>query len=207
MVNDSTIKNAVAKGATGVTGGGGGAGLGGGLFVGPTGAVVTLDSVNFIQDSASGGAGGSGAGGHLGGTGGFGGFVQLGNTGSLSTKTRAGAGGRGSPGGNGGTGGLGGQGGGVTGGKAGGFGQGGGGGTGGGGGGGSGRQVSGLRISAMAVAVALPDTAGSAPMGLQARPAAPAGSGPGTVAPVARATTAFKGTPVRQARQASAASS
>ena len=70
-----TIKDAVAAGGTGgagVAGGGGGAGLGGGLFVGQ-GADVQLQSVNFVSDSAVGGAGGASAGQGYGGGGGLGG--------------------------------------------------------------------------------------------------------------------------------------
>jgi hypothetical protein len=83
-VQNLTIANAVAQGgAGGLGGGGGGAGLGGGLFIAgsstaTTGGIVTLSAVNFVNDSAIGGAGGQsgpnggdgGGGGGLGGAGG-----------------------------------------------------------------------------------------------------------------------------------------
>ena len=91
-VTDLTLSDMRALGGSGASGGGGGAGLGGGLFVAgarPAGGVgaahdpgqavvpiVTLDNVNFSNDSATGGAGGTGrfgGGGGLGGNGGAGG--------------------------------------------------------------------------------------------------------------------------------------
>jgi hypothetical protein len=119
VVQNLTIKNAVAQGGAGAVeggGGGGGAGLGGGLFVaGPTqgagGANVTIDNVAFSNDSAIGGAGGSGfyndltyrllpwdsgAGGGLGGNGGGhdnydgGGGVGIGATGFGQAATSSG---------------------------------------------------------------------------------------------------------------------
>ena len=86
-ISDLTIKDAVAvggSGGVGAAGGGGGAGLGGGLFVGQT-ANVSLQQVNFVSDSATGGAGGAASGegyaggGGLGGAGGAGGVVPNGN--------------------------------------------------------------------------------------------------------------------------------
>ena len=81
-IQDLTIENAHAvggKGGDGGQGGGGGAGLGGGLFVG-AGATVSLQTVAFQSDAATGGAGGNGSqlnenaggGGGLGGAGGNG---------------------------------------------------------------------------------------------------------------------------------------
>ncbi len=110
-VTDLTLSDMRALGGSGASGGGGGAGLGGGLFVAgarPAGGVgaahdpgqavvpiVTLDNVNFSNDSATGGAGGTGrfgGGGGLGGNGGAGGTVGRGGGGIGS----GGAGGSGS---------------------------------------------------------------------------------------------------------------
>ena len=65
-IADLTIEDTVTQGGDGEKSGGGGAGLGGGLFVGPT-ATVTLTDVNFQSDSAVGGDGGAGGGGGAGG--------------------------------------------------------------------------------------------------------------------------------------------
>ena len=100
-VQNLTIQNMSAVGGAGGggdtgsgLGGGGGAGLGGGLFVtgsgdGVGGANVTLDNVNFVDDSAMGGAGGGGGGGRTGGGGGGG----LGGAGGIGSSTGGGGGG------------------------------------------------------------------------------------------------------------------
>jgi hypothetical protein len=115
-VEDLTIEDAKAKGATGTAGGGGGAGLGGGLFVGAT-AHVALTNVSFSSDSATGGAGGAastgsavtvnGASGSAGSSGSEGGFNAK-NGGTGGQGGTGGAGGAGSAGGVGGQGGTGG---------------------------------------------------------------------------------------------------
>ena len=58
-IQDLTIEDAIAKGGAGSEDSGGGAGLGGGLFVGPT-ASVALSNVSFRTDTAKGGTGGPG---------------------------------------------------------------------------------------------------------------------------------------------------
>src|SRR5262249_30474793 len=135
-IENLTIENARAPGATRFSGGGGGAGLGGGLFVGSS-AAVTLAGVRFEGDVASGGESVPGSTpntGGFGGSGGFGGGAG-GNAGAGGSTTgtggSAGVGGFGGffDGSNGAAGGAGG---------AGGFGSGGGGGGGGGGGAGGG---------------------------------------------------------------------
>ncbi len=124
-----TIANAVALGAAGTTsGGGGGAGLGGGLFVGGA-ATVTLDTVAFTGDSATGGHGGAGSATSTGDGGAGGAGVGPGSLGAGGAGGAAGVGAQ--PG-------FGGGGGGGLAGAAGGFGGGTGGGLGGGGGGGLG---------------------------------------------------------------------
>jgi hypothetical protein len=60
-IESLTVEDTIAQGGTGTLSGGGGAGLGGGLFVGPT-ATVALQGVTFTGDSASGGKGGAGGG-------------------------------------------------------------------------------------------------------------------------------------------------
>jgi hypothetical protein len=72
-IEDLTIQDAKAiggAGGSGAEGGGGGAGLGGGLFVAAA-AAVTLNSVDFNSDSATGGAGGNALGPSRGGGGGL----------------------------------------------------------------------------------------------------------------------------------------
>jgi hypothetical protein len=155
---DLTLSDMRALGGAGASGGGGGAGLGGGLFVAGSSPsdpgqavvpVVTLDNVNFSNDSATGGAGGAGSnggGGGLGGnasgggggigSGGAGGSGNAGHAGIVVGAPGGGSGG-GKSGGGGGAGGTAGGGGGVAGGNIASFGSyGGGGGFGGGGGGG-----------------------------------------------------------------------
>ena len=65
-IADLTIEDTVTRGGDGEKSGGGGAGMGGGLFVGPT-ATVMLTGVTFQTDSAIGGNGGAGGGGGVGG--------------------------------------------------------------------------------------------------------------------------------------------
>jgi collagen type I/II/III/V/XI/XXIV/XXVII alpha len=130
-IADLTIEDTLAKGGAGSNDGGGGAGLGGGLFVGPT-ASVTLSNVAFTGDAAQGGAGGAGgtrgggAGGHsslivppIGDTGAAGALGEPGET-APTNGADGSAGGPGEPGeagdfggagGRGGTGGAGGHGG------------------------------------------------------------------------------------------------
>lgn len=89
-IADLTLEDTVAKGGTGTTSGGGGAGLGGGLFVGPT-AAVTLSNVAFTGDAAQGGAGGPG-GTRGGGAGGHSSLVvpPIGDTGAAGAAGEAG---------------------------------------------------------------------------------------------------------------------
>jgi Hint domain len=96
ILNMSAVGGAGGGGDTGSgLGGGGGAGLGGGLFVAGTnqglasGGNVTLDNVNFINDSATGGAGGAGGPERIGGGGGGG----LGGAGGIGSSTGGGGGG------------------------------------------------------------------------------------------------------------------
>jgi hypothetical protein len=97
-IDDLTIQNAVAAGGAGGAGtfaGGGGAGLGGGLFV-AAGASVSLSNVNFLSDSAIGGAGGAagtgyGGGGGLGGAGGAGVGGYAGGGGGIGQSATGGA--------------------------------------------------------------------------------------------------------------------
>lgn len=65
-ISDLTIEDTVALGGDGEQSGGGGAGLGGGLFVGPS-ATVAVSNVSFVGDAATGGTGGHGGGGGHGG--------------------------------------------------------------------------------------------------------------------------------------------
>jgi hypothetical protein len=107
-IENLTIKNAKAVGGAGgsaFVAGGGGAGLGGGLLVAGSGdpdqavvPVVTLLSVGFIGDSATGGAGGAGGGsagdgggGGLGGNGGSGSGGNGGGGGGVGTTALGGA--------------------------------------------------------------------------------------------------------------------
>ena len=101
-IEDLTIENAKALGATGATGAGGAGGLGGGLFVGAT-AHVAITNVSFSGDSATGGAGGAGSTPQTSPTGGSSG--RSGSSGSVGQHAD------GSNGGSGGVGGFGGQGG------------------------------------------------------------------------------------------------
>ncbi|MGO8740102.1 Hint domain-containing protein [Rhodoblastus sp.] len=119
-IESLTIEDTVAAGGAGSKSGGGGAGLGGGLFVGPT-AKVTLDNVLFQSDEAKGGNAGDGGGGGAGGnsslliapTGAPGGDGAKGADGASGTlgPSAGGAGSNGSPGGPGGIGRAGGAGG------------------------------------------------------------------------------------------------
>ncbi len=126
-VTDLTLSDMRALGGAGASGGGGGAGLGGGLFVAGSSPsdpgqavvpVVTLDNVNFSNDSATGGAGGAGSnggGGGLGGnanrggggigSGGAGGSGNAGHAGIVAGAPGGGSGGGNSGGGGGGYGG------------------------------------------------------------------------------------------------------
>jgi glycosyltransferase involved in cell wall biosynthesis len=65
-IADLTIEDTVAQGGNATKSGGGGAGLGGGLFVGPS-ASVGISNVSFKTDAAKGGNGGTGGGGGAGG--------------------------------------------------------------------------------------------------------------------------------------------
>ena len=94
-VESLTIAHAHAVGGAGVSGGGGGAGLGGGLFVAAS-ADVTLNSVTFTADAATGGAAGVGFGDISHGGGGGGGLGgEGGSTGSGYSGLYGGGGGLG----------------------------------------------------------------------------------------------------------------
>ncbi len=89
-IENLTIQNALAvggAGGNGLFGGGGGAGLGGGIFV-ASAATLTLSAVNFLADSAVGGAGGVDIKGKFGGGGG-----GMGGAGGSTDGTKYGGGG------------------------------------------------------------------------------------------------------------------
>lgn len=103
-IENLAINDAAAVGGNGASGGGGGAGLGGGLFVAgtniangnitTTGGTVTIDSVTFSNDRATGGDGGVAAGksgGGGGGLGGAGGANENGGGGGVGVGASGGA--------------------------------------------------------------------------------------------------------------------